>query len=321
MPLLSYFQHIKSTKTLPDGKVFCFFIHHSPYPLLFFQHLIGFFKRNGISIESIDSSIDISLIKNMLSTVNFYGQAIYWLEGFCAQTEKKQHELLLYLSTYDGPHRILLCSHLAEKFLCTLKKNVITTIDLSKSIRYDDILFVRFLVSDLLPEKSNFVSQLTMYSDYLSLDNLCLLAHYERVLGKNSDEFFMRWAAPIIDPASSLFVLSQCLFNKNKKQFFRYWSIIFEQYPATFWIHFWADQVWRSYIYCDLMRQKKYAEAKKAQYKLPFSFINRDWVHYELNELRNAHQFLAMIDFKLKNGGSELGLEYFYCQFFESAFS
>lgn len=320
MPLLSYFPHIQSEKTLPAGKVFCFFIRESHYPLLFFQHLIGFFKKNGLDIKCIDSTLDISAIKNVLSTANFYGQGVYWLEKFCTQSEKKQQELFMYLSTYDGPHRILFCSHLAEKYISTLKDNIIITFDVSQKIVYQDIFFIRFLVSDLLPEKSNFVSQLTMFSDYLSLDNLCLLAHYERVLGKNSDDFFMQWATRILDPTSSLFILSQYFFNKNAKQFFRQWSIVFEHYMPTFWISFWADQLWRAYVYCDLMKQKKYSEAKKAQYKLPFSFINRDWVDYELSELCNAHHFLTMFDYKLKNGGSELGFEHFYCQFFENKF-
>ena len=73
-------------------------------------------------------------------------------------------------------------------------------------------------------------------------------------------------------------------------------------------------------IFFTLMKQKKYAEAKKAQYKLPFSFINRDWSAYSLTTLRNAHHFLTNIDFRLKNGGSEIALEHFYTRFFENSF-
>jgi len=93
-----------------------------------------------------------------------------------------------------------------------------------------------------------------------------------------------------------------------------------DAYLPPFWANFWADQIWRAYVFCDLMKQKKYAEAKKAQYKLPFSFVNRDWSSYSATELRNAHHFLSNLDFKLKNGASEIGLEYFYLQFFNSKF-
>jgi hypothetical protein len=68
------------------------------------------------------------------------------------------------------------------------------------------------------------------------------------------------------------------------------------------------------------MRQKKHADAKKAQYKLSFSFINRDWSSYKLEELSNAHHFLSKLDFQLKNGAGEIGLEHFYVQFFENKF-
>jgi hypothetical protein len=93
-----------------------------------------------------------------------------------------------------------------------------------------------------------------------------------------------------------------------------------DDYAPTFWANFWADQIWRAYVYCDLMKQQRHTDAKKVQYKLPFSFINRDWHRYDLAELRNAHHFLTTLDFRLKNGSSELGLEHFYSQFFEDVF-
>lgn len=320
MSLSSYFAHIKRTKALSEGKVFCFFIRQAEYPLLFFQHLIIFFKKNDRHIEKLDSAMEVSAIKTILSTISFSGQTIYWLEDFHAQSEKKQQELLLYLHTYEGPHQILFCSNVADKYIPNTKNILFTIIDLSKNVMYQDMVFVRFLVSNLLPDKSNFMAQLTMYGDYLSLDTICLLAHYECVLGKNSDEFFAQWATRIIDPTSSLFIVSQYFFNKKSKQFFRQWSVVSEHYPSTFWTTFWTDQLWRAYVYCDLMKQKKHVEAKKAQYKLPFSFINRDWLRYELNELCNAHHFLTTLDYRLKNGGSELGIEHFYSQFFEDKF-
>jgi hypothetical protein len=140
------------------------------------------------------------------------------------------------------------------------------------------------------------------------------------VLGKNVDDFFAQWMTHLSEPTSSLFVLSQYFFGKKNRSFFRQWAQFAEFYLPPFWATFWADQVWRAYVFCDLMKKKKYAEAKKAQYKLPFSFINRDWSSYSLAELRNAHHFLSTLDFQLKNGFSEIGLEHFYAQFFDNKF-
>ena len=159
-----------------------------------------------------------------------------------------------------------------------------------------------------------------MYTDHLSLDSACLLAHYEVVVGKGVADFFSQWGLQIMEPASSLFTLSQHLFGKKRSPFFRQWAAIAPLYMPAFWASFWADQIWRAYIFCDLMKKQKYTESKKAQYKLPFSFINRDWKSYSATELRNAHQLLSTMDFQLKNGGSEIGLEHFYGKFFDNKF-
>lgn len=319
MLLSTFFEHIKRTKTLVEGKVFCF--SASLYPLLFFYHLIAFFKRNGTNIETLSCVTDVSAIKALLSTMSFSGKTVYWLEGFYMLPEKKQQEMLQYLCTYQGPHSVLLFS---DKVLPDLSVkgpvDGMHVIPLPHDITLQDLLTIRFLVNENLQDKSAFTSQLGMYADYLSLDSICLFAHYELVLGKSADDFFTHWIMRIIDPSSSFFVLSQYFFSKNPKLFFKQWAVFSEQYMPTFWVAFFADQIWRAYVYCDLMKQKKYVDAKKVQYKLPFSFINRDWSLYSLSELRNAHQTLCTMDFRLKNGGSQMCLEHFYSKFFENKF-
>jgi hypothetical protein len=320
MLIASFFEHLKRTKTLPEGKVFCF-SSAVVYPLLFFHHLMSFYKRNGLIIQSLSCSNDAGALKAILSTMSFSGHITYWLEDFHSLSDKKQLELLQYLRMYDGPHRVLCFSDkVPQEYISKNSSDGFNIIELPTNITAQDFAMARFLVSEQLPIKSNFAAQMTMYADYLTLDSICLFAHYELVLGKNIDEFFTQWITRIIDPTSSFFILSQHFFSKKTKPFFRQWATVSEQYLPTFWVSFWTDQIWRSYMYCDLMKQKRYADAKKVQYKLPFSFINRDWSHYSLAELANAHQFLTTIDFKLKNGNSELGLEHFYNQFFENKF-
>jgi hypothetical protein len=311
MHLVSFFEHIKETKDFPEGKVFCFF--GFGYPLLFFYHLIAFFKKNNVFIETLNCADDISSVKALLSTMSFSGETTYWLEGFSALSEKKQQDMLQYIQVYSGPHRIFFFSD-------KIPAHSNNVIELPKNITAQLFMAIRFLISDHLSDKSDFSAQISMYADYLCLDSICLLTHYELLVGKSIDDFFSQWITRIIDPISSSFVLSQHLFGKKSKSFFRQWAVISEQHAPTFWASFWADQIWRAYLYTDLMQQKKYVDAKKVQYKLPFSFINRDWSSYNLVELRNAHHFLTTIDFKLKNGGSEIALEHFYTQFFDNKF-
>ncbi len=312
MTLRTFLEYISQAKKLPQGTVFCFSGKH--YPLLFFYHLTAFLKKNGLNIETLScTGIDTGAIKALLSTMSFSGVTTYYLEGFFTLSAKKQQELLEYLSCYIGPHRVILFSEV----LPTGDMNVIT---LPEEMAPRDFSLVRFLVSDTAQSATPFASQLTIHTDHLSLDSACLFAHYELLVGKSSEDFFAQWMTHLVEPSSSLFMLSQHFFSKKNKPFFRQWATLSELYLPPFWATFWADQIWRAYVFCDLMKQKKYAEAKKAQYKLPFSFINRDWSSYNLAELRNAHHFLSMLDFQFKNGSSEIGLEHFYVQFFDKKY-
>ena len=320
MLLPTFFEHIKRSKTLPSGKVFCF--SGREYPLLFFYHLFSFLKKNNIPIESLScAGADIASIKALLSTMSFSGATIYYLESFSTLSAKKQQELLEYMRHYTGPHSIVLFSDNAPTesspapLAATMK-----IITLPEEIAPRDFSLVRFLVNDSPQNAPTFASKLAMHTDHFSLDSACVFAHYEILLGKNVDDFFSQWMTHLVEPTSSLFVLSQHFFSKKNKPFFRQWSTVTELYMPPFWAAFWADQIWRAYMFCDLMQKKQYADAKKAQYKLPFSFINRDWSSYSLTELRNAHHFLSTMDFQLKNGSSEIGLEHFYTQFFAHKF-
>jgi len=320
MLLSTFLECISRTKQLPQGIIFCF--SGSEYPLTFFYHFILFLKKNDLVIESFNcSNGDVVSIKALLSTMGFFDSTIYYLANFFTLSAKKQQELLEYMHQYAGPHRVLLFSDNVSNSLITTSDKGMRIIALPEEIAPRDYGLVRFLINDnVVQSRTDFSSRLAVRLDSLSLDSACLFAHYELLVGKEVESFFSQWMVHLIEPTNSLFTLSQYFFSKKNKQFFRQWSTISELYLSPFWVTFWADQIWRAYVFCDLMREKKHAEAKKAQYKLPFSFINRDWLTYALDELRNAHHFLSSLDFRVKNGGSEIGLEHFYNQFFDNKF-
>lgn len=326
MTLSAFLTYIERTKKLPTKKaVFCF--SGKIYPILFFYHLFSFLKNYNTQPTYINcDSTDTVSLKALLSTIGFFdARNYYWLEGFYELSAKKQQELLGYLKTYNGPHVVLLFTHDVSlvSFLSEMNNDTIETITLPDAIKPYELSIIRFLINNYgeMQQVSEFTAQLALYTDNLSLDNACLCAHYEVVVGKNSADFFSGWVKNIIESTNSLFTLSQYFFGKKRSLFFKQWAAMTELYAPTFWATYWADQIWRAYIFCNLMKQKKYVESKKAQYKLPFSFINRDWSLYSATELRNAHQFLFELDYRLKNGASEIGLEYFYSQFFDNKFA
>ena len=313
MTVRNFLEHLSTTKQLPQGNIFCFL--GRKYPLLFFYYVLSFLKKSDNTVESINcTDVDIASLKAMLSTISFSGAVTYYLENFVGLPVKKQQELLDFLRSYTGPHRVMFFTNNESSSLPGL------SIALPAEMAPRDYYLIRFLVNESLRDKSGFASELVMRTDQLSLDEACFFAQYEALIGKNSDEFFSQWMIHLVEPTHSLFTLSQHFFSKKNRAFFRQWAHMSELYLSPFWVSFWADQLWRAYVYTDLMQQKKVVEAKKAQYKLPFSFINRDWSAYSLDELRDAHHCLATLDFQLKNGSSDIGLEYFFTQFFDNKF-
>jgi hypothetical protein len=118
-------------------------------------------------------------------------------------------------------------------------------------------------------------------------------------------------------PELSLFTLSQYFFARDGMRFFKQWSILKDQYAAPFWISFWSEQLWRASSFIELSEQHNFAEAKRISFKLPFSFIQRDWKNVTVQELKRAHDVLYHCDCAIKNGGDPNVLELFYTDYLQ----
>ena len=320
MVLQAFLEYLYQYKSLSQYSVVCFVSRE--YPLLFLVHVISFLQKNGSVTANIDaSSGELGLLKAHVSTMSFSGKTAYWCNGMQTISAKKQQEWIDYVQIYAGPHTILFFSNDESVVQKLENKEHILVVTLPDFIASQDFSQISYLVHGVPSEqKTPFIARLTSHTPQLSLDNACLFAYYDLLLGKNSDTFFKEWITHLIEPTQSLFLLSQHFFSKKHQLFFEQWSYCSEGYLPPFWATFWADQLWRAYMYCDLMQQKKFAEAKKVQYKLPFSLINRDWSSLQLSEIARAHHYVAAIDFRLKNGGSPISLELFYSMFFDNKF-
>ena len=69
------------------------------------------------------------------------------------------------------------------------------------------------------------------------------------------------------------------------------------------------------------MKKNDRVGAKKISYRLPFSFLNRDWRKFSLEELKGAHSFLYTLDYKLKNNCEPGYLDLFYMKLFNQKFN
>jgi len=161
-----------------------------------------------------------------------------------------------------------------------------------------------------------FVKKLFAKTRQLKLEAACSVIRYAVLAGTGVDYFFEHWFPTIIEPDTSLFTLSQYFFAKNRRAFFKLWATVKDDYVPIFWVSFWSEQVWRAAQYVQLKQQGQQTEARKIGFRLPFSFLQRDWRQLNVDELEKAHHLLYSTDFMIKNGSNPSLLEFVYVNFF-----
>lgn len=310
-----------TSSDLFSNNVLLHFKGSGPYPLLFFSLLIKRLKSiSKIPIGAISLETDgIETAKAKLET-SFLGQKfVYWLHDINVVKGKKRSKLIDYIQQYNGPNLLAFFSDDSVD----LQKNNVIIVNLEESINATVFLkLVTFLGQPESKSLKIFCKQLFDKHYRLDLDKASVLISYAFLVGRRGyKDFFNKWLDQIIVPEKSLFTLSQYFFQKNQKKFFELWSTINSDYGTPFWVVFWSEQLWRASNYVQQMRNRNLGEAKRVSFRLPFSFMQRNWSDYQPQELNNAHDFIHDIDFSLKNGGSPFALDLFYSKFLNGEFS
>jgi hypothetical protein len=289
------------------------------YPLLFFSLIHNRLKeQNGNLFATIDMlEEDQASILAKLQT-SFLGQSIvYFLKNFDELGEKEKQHWFSLLQHYQGPN----CIMVYVSDVLTKQQDPHAIIILDPLIDQKNFLqLLHFFDAAFAINKKELVTFLFAQSPALPLDTACLLMHYIRVLGNSAAYFIKHWFSKIVIPEKSLFTLSTYFFAKQQKSFFQLWKEAHIDYSDQFWIAYWSEQLWRAYHYIELSEGKQVAQAKKISSRLPFSFMQRDWKKYKLDELQAAHSYIYELDYALKNGGSSYGLDLFYAKFFTKEF-
>jgi hypothetical protein len=313
MDLQKIFNYVQSnTQTKVIG-----FALENAYPLLFFSLLLR--RQDGSQIVNIDmTEYQEDEIKAQLETTFLGIVRTYRLTGLHELTKAAVHKWLNYFNAYQGPNYIFFV--VSQETVEPYRKDVSNGLSFMNIPAYiQKSLFIDlFTYLERQPSvvERRYIDQLYMRTEKIPLDTACLLVHYLKVLGSTAQEFFTHWLDKLVIPDKSLFTLSQYFFAKQSTHFLHMWSSIKDEYPEQFWISFWSEQVWRALFYCQCMQQRNIAEAKKIGYRLPFSFLQKDYRNCNIEALQNAHQALYELDGMLKNGGSAIGLDLFFLSYF-----
>ena len=99
------------------------------------------------------------------------------------------------------------------------------------------------------------------------------------------------------------------------------WDTFEAEYPMTFWCAYWSEQLWRAYHARYYLDRQQMQQAKSIAYRLPFSYMQKDWKKSTLIELRNAHQWIYELDLAYKNNiETQAGIDLFFTKFFLAEF-
>lgn len=288
------------------------------YQVLFFATLLDRLKQKTTPAPKSLSYVEASAasLQAQLSTT-FLGQHdVIWCGNISVLDSALKKSMLSFLSTYEGPHALY--AFITEKDLPESfdKQQVINLNDPLSPAEREQLIALLF---DRLEWKHLFELTQESYKT-MSLDTLVLFAQYRLVLGKNVQPFMQTWFEKIVAPDESLFTLAQWFFARKPQHFYRTWQVLKDAYDPVFWTTFWSEQVWRAYYTVSFCKAQELAQAKQMAYKLPFSFLQRDWKQFSESELLRAHDFLTTADFRIKNGASDLFLDLFFNNFFSRRF-
>jgi hypothetical protein len=237
--------------------------------------------------------------------------SVYWLGDIQRYDQATREKLTAYIESYQGPNMLIVYmpSHAERASSKKMVQVELPTLINKKQIQELCALFGNGRVRT--------VPDLGMYEKQLTLDRVCLLIQYLSVVGSGVRDFNEQWLGYVIVPELSLFTLSQYFFARDGMRFFKQWAVLKDQYAAPFWISFWSEQLWRASSFIELSQQHNFAEAKRISFKLPFSFIQRDWKNVTAQELKRAHDVLYHCDYAIKNGGDPNMLELFYTDYLQ----
>lgn len=288
------------------------------YPASFLSQIITSLKSRTLCGSLDTETHKIPDIKAQLETSFLGSRMLYWVRNthqLDAATKKAWHA---YVARYEGPHCILYWSGPESRVKGSAKTELPAGHLCVEIAQYVDIKTYSVLSAYFYPEAQldqAFARRVFDESGKITVDEACLLLAYQNVVGRKSDAFFGTWLSRIIVPEKSLFTLSQHLFARQQRQFLQQWKAVKDDFPDEFWVAYWSEQLWQATLFVMRARTQGYDAAKKSAYRLPFSFMNKDWQKHTQESLTWAHQFLCKLDYNLKNSAGTHGIELWYYKF------
>jgi hypothetical protein len=317
MELSKYIKDASNLLEQSDSSVVIF--QGAIYSHLFFMNMFDRIKTESTTdFKTIDIQSGDFAFKSQLSTSFLGMHCIYWLGDTSGLKAKQKDDLMQYLAGYNGPHKVIV---FVDAKIEIAQSKHLTVVSMKDKYFFDDAKSL-WVTTNLQEVQKNvaFFNQIYKIKNSFTLDELCLLKNYQDLITAESQEFYESWVTRLVVPDTSLFTLSQLLFEKKEEAFFKLWLQVKSLYADMFWIAFWSDQFYRSYFFIAFTQEENFAAVKQVSFGLSFSFMKQSYKQYKLDELQNFHEALYAVDSSLKNGGSSYQIDQLYIEFFSGKF-
>lgn len=251
-------------------------------------------QLHNVSILDLKEK-ELAVITQEISMSFLGDKKCYFLLNLDALAIKQKNEYITFLADLKSPHIIFVFTH------TTIIKN---TVSCSISFEYTEQEareFMRFFGKFNQPQLDCFLPLLKTKRGKITLETLLRSLHYIQVVGSNSVEFFQDWAPRIFKSDDSFFNLMEYFFANDTKNFLHVWSMYKNKYSFSFWTTTFSQQLFKATLFVTAKQQNK-IPYKKIEFRLPFSFLNKDWKLHSIEKLTNAHHEIVMLDIKFKQG-------------------
>lgn len=251
----------------------------------------------------------------------FLGQRRCYFLGLIE--ELKRDELVCLrklLSIYAGPHVVWAYTLDALTAKDLGPKQVIVELDGVVDGTTFGVI-ANFFGYERVLRRQQLVEKIFARAGSLSLDQAVMMMHYLSLLPIQETENVDLFLHRIIEPNRSLQRISALFFARRGDAFFELLADFKELYPPMFWVSFWSTQLWQAIHVIKYMQNQEYSKARRVGNRLPLSLLKDGWQKQRTHELARAHDFLCRIDFNLKNGCKESGINLFYTRFINGFFA
>lgn len=240
------------------------------------------------------------------TAMSFLGSySLYYLLNFDLLADKKRAQFASFLKKYCGSHVLVVFVSAELKIDGALYEEISDTLSLPHVLKLVDRFEDDSTVS---VRRRAFYSALQPHVVFTP-EIFGRLWCYASLVGSRVDSFKTSLLPHLVVADFSLFEVAAAFFAKDIQKFMKLYGALAGEFQPPFWVTFFSEQLYRAYWYLYFKEQQKLIDAQKIGYRLPYSFLQKDWRLHKRADLHKLNKAIYLFDTQFKQGGTPLALD------------